>query len=103
MVIVFSAEPVVLLSSPWLLPWLQDLPMRPEAREVSGHAPIATASRDRTAALWSEAGSRLQVLELKGQAPSGVAWRADRKALPPGGEEGGWVLWPLDPLEGARA
>ncbi|WP_255140523.1 hypothetical protein [Synechococcus sp. Lug-A] len=43
------------------------------------------------------------MLELKGQAPSGVAWRADRKALAAGGEEGGWVLWPFDPLEGARA
>ena len=66
-------------------------------------APIVTASRDGTAALWSEAGSLLQVLELNGQALSSVAWRADRKALAAGGEEGGWVMWPLDPDEGARA
>ena len=65
-------------------------------------APIVTASRDGTAALSSETGSLLQVLELDGQALSSVAWRSDRKALAAGGEEGGWVMWPLDPDEGTR-
>ena len=65
-------------------------------------APIVTASRDGTAALWSEAGTLLQVLELDGQPLTSVAWRSDGKALAAGGEEGGWVLWPLDPNEEAR-
>ncbi|NQV09733.1 MAG: WD40 repeat domain-containing protein [Cyanobacteria bacterium] len=65
-------------------------------------APIVTASRDGTAALWSEAGSLLQVLELDGQPLTRVAWRPDGQALAAGGEEGGWVLWPLDPDEEAR-
>lgn len=65
-------------------------------------APIVTASRDGTAALWSEAGSLLQVLELDGQPLTSVAWRFDGQALAAGGDEGGWVLWPLDPGEEAR-
>jgi hypothetical protein len=48
-------------------------------------APIVTVSRDGTAALWSEAGTLLQVPELNGQGLSSVAWRSDRKTLGPGG------------------
>ena len=65
-------------------------------------APIVTASRDGTAVLWSEAGSLLQVLELDGQALTSVSWRSDGKALAAGGDEGGWVMWPLDLEEGDR-
>lgn len=69
---------------------------------VSGpaQAALATASRDGTAALWSEDGSLLQVLELDGQSLTSLAWRHDRQALAAGGEEGGWVMWPLDAPEG---
>lgn len=66
-------------------------------------ATIVTASRDGTAALWSEAGSLLQVLELDGQPLTSVAWRFDGQALAAGGGEGGWVLWPLDPGEEASS
>ena len=65
-------------------------------------AAIATASRDGTAALWSDAGSLLQVLELDGQPFTSLAWRHDRQALAAGGEEGAWVMWPLDSPEGTR-
>jgi WD40 repeat protein len=65
-------------------------------------APIVTASRDGTAVLWSEAGTLIQVIELDGQPLTSVAWRSDGQALAAGGEEGGWVLWPLDPDEEAR-
>lgn len=65
-------------------------------------APIVTASRDGSAALWSEAGTLMQVLELDGQPLTSVAWRSDGQALAAGGEEGAWVMWPLDPGEEAR-
>jgi len=80
-----------------LLPWHLD--RITALASGPAQAPIVTASRDGTAALWSEAGSLLQVLELDGQAISSVAWRSDRQALAAGGEEGTWVMWPLDPRE----
>jgi WD40 repeat protein len=84
-----------------LLPWHLD---RITALACGpAQVPIVTASRDGTAALWNEEGALLQVLELDGQALSSVAWRSDHQALAAGGEEGGWVMWPLDPDEGARA
>jgi len=65
-------------------------------------AAIVTASRDGTAALWSEAGSLIQVLELDGQSFTSLAWRHDRQALAAGGEEGAWVMWPLNSPEDKR-
>ena len=65
-------------------------------------AAIVTASRDGTAALWSESGSLLQVLKLDGQSFTSLAWRHDCQALAAGGEEGGWVMWPLNSPEDKR-
>lgn len=84
-----------------LLPWHLDRIMA--LAFGPAQAPIVTASRDGTVALWSEDGSLLQVLELDGQALSSVAWRSDLQALAAGGEEGAWVMWPLDPIDGAEA
>lgn len=82
-----------------LLPWHLD---RVVALAIGpAQAPIVTASRDGTVALWSEDGSLLQVLELDGQALSSVAWRSDLQALAAGGEEGAWVMWPLTQSDGA--
>lgn len=84
-----------------LLPWHVDRIMA--LAFGPAQAPIVTASRDGTVALWSEAGSLLQVLELDGQAVNSVAWRSDLQALAAGGEEGAWVMWPLEQTDGAHA
>ncbi|APD47732.1 WD40 repeat domain-containing protein [Synechococcus sp. CS-602] len=104
--LVAAAEAAVLWSGPeddlesWnavLLPWHQD---RITALAFgTAQVPIVTASRDGTAALWTEAGSLLQVLDLDGQGLSRVVWRSDGQALAAGGDEGAWVMWPLTSSE----
>jgi WD40 repeat protein len=76
------------------LPWHAD---RVTALALGpAQAPVATASNDGTVALWDEAGTLLQVLETDGQAFTTLAWRTDGRELAAGGEDGEWVLWPLE-------